>query len=99
MMGVTVHVDPTHLHSAAQAQGDVGSYVAGMTNGQSMASSGAGMSGLLSETACQFVGTVLDGAASAAHRELTEHSAKLSKAANRYHQMDEEFGQRLRTFA
>ncbi|MCW2589116.1 MAG: secretion-associated protein [Mycobacterium sp.] len=92
-------VDPTHLCTAAQAQADVGTFVSGMTNGQSMASGGAGMSGLLSETACQFAGTMFDTAASAVHEELTDHSTKLSAAADHYHRMDEEFGRRLRKFA
>ncbi|WP_319446732.1 MULTISPECIES: type VII secretion target [unclassified Mycobacterium] len=92
-------VDPTHLRSAAQTQGDVGTFVSGMTNGQSMASGGAGMAGLSSEAACQFAANVLDSAASAVHEELTDHSTKLSAAADHYHRMDEEFGRRLRKFA
>jgi hypothetical protein len=92
-------VDPTHLRDAAQAQAEVSTFVSGMANGQSMASGGADIAGLSSEAACQFAGTVLDSAASAAHGELTDHSEKLTKAANHYHQTDEEFGQRLRKFA
>ncbi|MDT5075686.1 MAG: hypothetical protein QOJ80_323 [Mycobacterium sp.] len=92
-------VDPTHLRSAAQAQGDVGTFVSGMSNGRSMASGGAGMSGLSSEAACQFAANMLDTAASAVHEELTDHSTKLSAAADHYHRMDEEFGRRLRKFA
>ena len=92
-------VDPTHLRDAAKAQAEVGTFVSGMGNGQSMASVGSDLAGLQSETACQFVGTVLDGAASAAHGELTDHSEKLTKAAHHYHHTDEEFGRRLRTYA
>jgi hypothetical protein len=42
---------------------------------------------------------MLDTAASAVHEELTDHSTKLSAAADHYHRMDEEFGRRLRKFA
>jgi hypothetical protein len=92
-------VDPTHLRKAAQAQADVGTFVSGMTNGQSMASGGADIAGLLSEEACQFAGTLLDTAASTVHEALTDHSTKLETAADHYHRMDEEFGRRLRKFA
>jgi hypothetical protein len=92
-------VDPTHLRNAAQAQADVGTFVSAMNNGQSVASGGAGMSGLLSETACQFAGALLDSAASTVHEALTDHSTKLGAAADHYHRMDEEFGRRLRKFA
>jgi len=91
-------VDPTHLRNAAKAQADVGTFVSGMTNGQSMASGGADMAGLLSETACQFAGTLLDTAASTVHEALSDHSTKLGAAADHYHRMDEEFGRRLRKF-
>jgi hypothetical protein len=97
--GATLLVDPTHLRTAAQAQGHVGTFVSGMTNGQSMASGGSGMSGLLSEAACQFAGTLLDTAARAVHEAITDHSTKLSTAADHYHRMDEEFGRRLHKFA
>jgi hypothetical protein len=92
-------VDPTHLRSAAQAQADVGTFVSAMNNGQSVASGGAGMSGLLSQTACQFAAALLDTAASTVLEALTDHSTKLSAAADHYHRMDEEFGRRLRKFA
>ena len=57
------------------------------------------MSGLLSEAACQFAGTLLDTAASTVHEALTDHSTKLGTAADHYRRMDEEFGHRLSTFA
>jgi Arc/MetJ family transcription regulator len=69
-----------------------------MNNGQSVANGGAGMSGLLSQTACQFAGALLDTAASTVHEALTDRT-KLSAAADHYHRMDEEFGRRLRKFA
>jgi hypothetical protein len=94
-----VRVDPAHLRTAAKAQADVGTFVSGMGTGQSMASAGAGMSGLLSESACQFVGAMFDTATSAVHSELTDHSTKLSAAADHYHRMDEELGRRLRKFS
>jgi excreted virulence factor EspC (type VII ESX diderm) len=92
-------VDPTHLRTAAEAQVDVGTFVSGMANGQSMATGGAGLPGLLSEAACQFAGTIIDSAAAVAHEELTDHSTKLAAAADHYQRMDEELGQRLRKFA
>jgi hypothetical protein len=95
-MGGTLRVDPEHLRTAAAAQVKVGTYVSGMATGQSMASAGAGMSGLLSGGACQFAGTAFDTAAGAVHDELAAHSTKLSAAADRYHRTDEDFGRRLR---
>jgi hypothetical protein len=56
------------------------------------------MSGLLSETACQFAGTMFDTAASTVHEQLTDHSTKLSAAADYYQRADEEFARRLKTF-
>jgi Excreted virulence factor EspC, type VII ESX diderm len=66
---------------------------------QSMTNAGAGMSGLLSEGACQFAGSIVETALSAVHEELTTHSTNLSAAADRYCRMDEELGRRLRKFA
>lgn len=95
-MGGTLRVDPEHLRTAAAAQTEVGTFVSGMATGQSMASAGAGMSGLLSEGACEFAGVAFDTAAGKVHDELTAHSAKLTAAADRYHRTDEDFGRRLR---
>jgi hypothetical protein len=97
--GGTLRVDPTHLRTAAESQAAVSTFVSSMTNGQSMATGGAGMPGLLSGAACQFAGSILDTAASAIHGELTDHSTKLSAAADHYHRTDEELGRRLRKFA
>jgi hypothetical protein len=99
VMGATLRVDPAHLRTAATAQAEVGTFVAGLGTGQSMASAGTGVSGLLSEVACQFAGTVFDTAAGTVNDELTAHSTNLSAAADRYHQADEEFARRLRKFA
>ena len=95
-MGGTLRVDPEHLRTAAAAQAKVGTFVSGMAAGQSVASAGSGMSGLLSAGACQFAGTTLDTAAGAVHEELTAHSTNLSAAADLYHRTDEDFGRRLR---
>jgi Excreted virulence factor EspC, type VII ESX diderm len=94
-----MRVDPNRLREAARAQADVGTFVSGMDTGQSVASTGIGMSGLLSESACQFAGAAFDTAATAVHDELTDHSTKLSAAADQYHRMDEELGRRLRKFS
>jgi hypothetical protein len=99
VMAAILRVDPTRLRTAAAAQADVGTFVSGMGTGQSMASGGTGMSGLLSEAACQFAGTVFDAAAGAVHDELTAHSTNLSAAADHYRRVDEEFGRRLRKLA
>ena len=93
-----MQVDPNRLREAARQQADIGTFVFGMGTGQSVASAGTGMSDLLSETACQFAGTMFDTAASAVHEELTDHSTKLSAAADHYQRADEEFGRRLKTF-
>jgi hypothetical protein len=95
-MGATLRVDPSRLREAARAQSDVGTFVSGMGNGQAMATAGTGMSGLLTETACQFAGSMFDTAASAVHDELTSHSTNLLAAADRYHRVDEECARRLR---
>lgn len=94
-----MRVDPERLRAAAAAQTEVSTFVSGMAAGQSITSAGTGMSGLLSEAACEFAGTAFDTAAGVVHEELTAHSAKLSAAADRYHQIDEELGRRLRKFA
>jgi Excreted virulence factor EspC, type VII ESX diderm len=98
-MGATLRVDPNRLREAARAQSAVGTFVSGMRTGQSMASAGASMPGLLSEEACRFAGSMFDTAASAVQDELTAHSTNLSAAADRYHRTDEEFGRRLRKVA
>jgi flagellar capping protein FliD len=98
-MGGTLRVDPERLRAAAAAQTEVGTFVSGMATGQSITTAGTGMAGLLSEGACQFVGTAFDTAAGAVHEELTAHSTKLTAAADRYHQVDEETGRRLRKLA
>jgi hypothetical protein len=95
-MGARLRVDPRRLREAAHAQAEVSTFVSSMGTGQAMASAGTGMSGLLSEAACQYAGTVFDTAAGAVHDELTAHSANLSAAADHYHRVDEEFGRRLR---
>lgn len=94
-----LRVAPDRLHGAARAQTDVGTFVSGLATGQSMASAGTGMSGLLSAGACRFAGSVFDSAAKAVHEELTAHSANLTAAADRYHRTDEEFSRRLCTLA
>jgi hypothetical protein len=99
VMGATLRVDPAHLRTAATAQADVGTFVAGMGTGQSMASASTGVSGLLSEVACQFAGTTFDTAADTVNDELTAHSTNLSAAADQYHRTDEEFARRLRKLA
>lgn len=84
---------------AAAAQAEVGTFVSGIGSSQPMASAVAGMSGLLSEAACHFAGTMFTTAATAVHDELTAHSTNLSAAADQYHRTDEEFGGRLRKLA
>ena len=91
-----MRVDPEQLRTAAAAQAKVGTFVSGLAAGQSMASAGTGMSGLLSEGACQFAGATFDTAAGAVHDELEAHSTSLSAAADLYHRTDEDFGRRLR---
>jgi hypothetical protein len=54
-----------------------------------MASAGSSMSGLLSETACQFAGTMFDTSARTVHDELTAPSTNLAAAADQYSQVDE----------
>jgi hypothetical protein len=98
-MGGVLRVDPERLRKAARAQADVGEFVSGMGASESMTSAGAGVSGLLSEGACQFAGSIVESALGVVHEELTTHSTNLSTAADHYHRTDEEFGRRLRKFA
>ena len=63
-----------------------------------MADAGAGMAGLLTEGACQFVSAVVDSAANVVHQELAEHADKLVTAANQYRDTDEALGRRLAKF-
>ena len=94
-----MRVDPARLRAAAAAQSDVGTYVAAMATGPSMADAGTGMAGLLVEGACRFAGAVFDSAVAAVHDELTAHSMTLSSAADRYQQTDGELGRRLSKIA
>jgi hypothetical protein len=98
-MGGTLRVDPARLRAAAEAQADVGNFVSGLATGQSMAAAGAGMSGLLTEGACQFATTMFDTASTAVQDELAAHSTNLSSAADQYHRTDEALGRRLRKIA
>ena len=97
-MGGTLRVNPESLRTAARAQTDVGEFVSGLGAAQSLHAAGTGVSGLLSEGACQFTSSIVDSALNAVHEDLTKHSDNLSNAADRYHRMDEEFGRRLRRF-
>ncbi|MDV3123348.1 ESX-1 secretion-associated protein [Mycobacterium sp. 21AC1] len=98
-MGGVLRVNPESLRKAARAQAEVGEFISGIGAGQSMTSAGTGVSGLLSEGACQFASSAVDTALGAVHEELTKHSTNLSTAADHYHRMDTELGRRLRKFA
>jgi hypothetical protein len=98
-MGATLRVDPVRLRTAAANQSEVGEFVSGMGTGQSMASAGGGVTGLLSGDACNYAGTLLDAATTTVHEELTAHSTNLSAAADLYHRADEELGNRLKKIA
>jgi len=97
-MGQSLRVDPQRLRSAAQAQSEVGDYVAAMDTGRSMAGAAAGVSGLLTAGACELAGSVLDAALSAVHEELSGHSDKLSSAADIYQRTDAELARELSKF-
>jgi hypothetical protein len=97
-MGGTLRVDPAKLRTAAQAQADVGTFVSSMATGQLMMSATGSGSGLHSEAACQFAGTMFDTVASTVHEELTAHSTNLSSAADQYLRVDDEYARRLRKF-
>lgn len=94
-MGGMLRVDPAALRDAARAQTDVGTAVSGMDVGASMTGAGAGVSGLASAGACQFVGTVVDGALGTVGEELAGHSEKLRRAADLYQRSDEQSGRRI----
>jgi hypothetical protein len=96
-MGATLRVDPDRLRTAARAQADVGTAVSGLAAGTTVTTAGTGMAGLAVEEACRVAGGLFDTATTAVHDELTEHSEKLSAAADQYHHMDAELSRRVRT--
>ena len=98
-MGDTLRVDPNRLREAADAQGNVGTFVAGMGAGQSVTNAATAMSGLNTADACHVVGTEFDAAAKTVHEELTAHSQNLAVAADQYHRTDDELGRRLKKIA
>lgn len=98
-MAGALRVNPESLRTAARAQADVGEFVSGLSAGQSLNSAGTGVSGLLSEGACQFASSMVDTALNAVREDLTKHSENLSTAADHYRRMDEEFGRRLSRFS
>ena len=98
-VGKVLRVNPDRLRAAAREQTDVGEFFSGMGVGQSMTGAGEGVSGLLSEGACQLAGSIVDTAVGNVHEELTTHASNLSTAADHYHRTDEELGRRLRRFA
>lgn len=98
-MAATLRVDPERLRAAAEAEADVSTYIASINAARSMAGAVQAMPGLVSGQACQIVAEVLDGAAAAVSTDLTTHAERLTSAAQRYHQADSEFGQRLRRIA
>jgi hypothetical protein len=57
------------------------------------------MAGLASAEACQFIGAAIETALTGVHDELADHSRNLATAAERYHRVDGELGQRLRRIA
>jgi len=95
-MGGTLRVEPAALRDAARAQTDVGAAVSGLDVGALMSGAGAGMSGMASAGACQFVGAVVDSALATVGEELNSHSEKLARAADLYEQSDAKSGDRIR---
>jgi hypothetical protein len=98
-MAGALRVNPESLRTAARTQADVGEFVSSLGAGQSLNSAGTGVSGLLSEGACQFASSMVDTALNAVREDLSKHSENLSTAAEHYRRMDEEFGRRLRRFS
>jgi hypothetical protein len=94
-----LRVDPAQLRAAASAESDVAGGVAGLAPGAALASAGAGLAGLASADACQFLGAAVEKALTDVHQELTAHSSKVATAADRYHRVDGELGQRLQRAA
>lgn len=88
-------MNPASLRDAAGAEADVSAAVSGMDVGTLMSGAGAGVSGLTSAGACQFVGSVVDNALGSVGDELTSHSEKLRRAADLYQRTDERSGHRI----
>jgi hypothetical protein len=80
--------NPNRLREAADAQRNVGNFVAWMDTGQSVTNAATGMLGLQTADACHFVGTESDATANTVHDELMTHSEKLA-AADQYHRTDD----------
>ena len=94
-MAGTVRINSESLRSAARAEAATGEFVSGLGADALLTDAGTAVSGLLSEGACQFAGSVVGAALSAVGDDLSTHSAKLSTAADSYQGADEEFGRRL----
>ena len=94
-MASTLRVDPSRLVAAASAEGEVGAFVAAMGAGRSLAEGAAAMSQLRSGAVLHYAASTIDEAAAALHHGLTEHSAKLTAAADLYRHADERLGRRL----
>lgn len=94
-MASTLRVDPAGLRAAAAAQADVGAFVSGMGIGQLLRSAANAMSGLRCGEACEGAGTAFDEVGCTVNDELSEHSDRLSAAADRYRDTDNELGRRL----
>ena len=95
-MAATLRVDPSRLHTAAAAQAEVGNFVSGMGAGEKLSSAATAVQGLLSGSACEFAGQVLDMACTQVSDELAAHSQNLTAAAGAYQRSDENLGRRLR---
>lgn len=95
VMASKLRVDPLRLVAAASTEGDVGTFVAAMAAGQSLAGAAGGVPQLRSGAALEFAASAIDKASAAIHEELTDHAAKLNTAADTYRLTDEGLGRRL----
>jgi hypothetical protein len=98
-MNAPLRVDPAQLQAAAAAESDVADGVAGLAPGAALKAAGLGVAGLTSAEACEIFGAAVETALTGVHEELAAHSSNVAKAADRYHRVDGELGQRLRRIA
>ncbi|MDH6194383.1 hypothetical protein M2272_001004 [Mycobacterium frederiksbergense] len=94
-MGEPLRVIPEALHQAAASEQESAAAISGLAVGQSFTAGASGMTGLSSGAACSAVGSAFDDASKAVSTDLDAHSGKLSTAAVRYQQVDQQYAMRI----
>ncbi len=94
-MGLTLGVDPTALHAAADDIHQVGADIPKLTVSSALGSTGAALATLATGEACQQAATAIESACHRLSSDLTELSTKLRTAARMYTDADGQSGAAL----